>query len=212
MDIWESTNPSGFLEKEQDTNENIDFSKYIDKLQPSNYVILAMNPGGDYDEESLKKVTRKAKADGRQWSNFHNRGTIRDFLLGNAITETKLMGTYMTDLFPIVGSNSGEISTVINDKKNIDIIDRLIREFDEEMTCLLPDEPEIKLICLGTYVHKKANKLLVKNPNLNHKYSTYLFPHYSGANCAQVSNLPEDEKRYYPNVVKNKIKEYDLDL
>lgn len=209
--MWESNNPNGLLEKEKDLVEDMDFNKYVSILQPSNYIILAMNPGGVYNEEVARKSTRKISAINRKWSNFHNIGRSRDFLLGRAIMETKLKGSYMTDLFPIVGSKSDVIKKFINDKNNKLFVSNLIKEFDEEMNCLLPNEKEIRLICIGKDVYNWANKLLVENKNLKFKYKTYEFPHYSAANSAQVSNKENSEK-FYSKVIKQKIKEQQLDL
>ncbi len=209
--IWESSNPNGLLEKEKDLIEDMDFNKYVGTLQQSNYVILAMNPGGAYNEEIALNSTRKIRTDNRKWSNFHNIGRSRDFLLGRAIMETKLKGSYMTDLFPIVGSKSNDIKKFINDKKNKTLVDNLIKEFDEEMNCLLPNEKEIRLICIGKDVFNWANKLLVENKNLKFNYCPHEFPHYSSANSGQVSNKENSEK-FYPKVIKQKIKEYQLDL
>ena len=90
--IWESNN-GNFFEKEKDLDENINFVEYIDKLQPSNYVILGMNPGGVFDEERAKVSTRKSSSNLRKWSNFHNVGKSRDYLLASAVMETKLYGS-----------------------------------------------------------------------------------------------------------------------
>lgn len=99
-----------------------------------------MNPSGEFDEINAQNSTRKSNCNGRKWSNFHNIGKSRDYLLGRAIMETKLKGSYMTDLFPIVGSKSDVIKKYVKDKNNKFSIDNLIREFDEEMKCLLPNE------------------------------------------------------------------------
>ncbi|WP_423892611.1 hypothetical protein [Filifactor alocis] len=209
--VWESTNPNGLFEKEQDMNENIDFIQYANELQPSNYVILAMNPGGTFNEHNAKKATKKAKVSGRRWSNFHNIGRSRDYLLAKAIMSTRCYGTYMTDLFPVVGSASKDVEKFINNKNNINVVNRFIKEFDEEMSCLLPNESEIILICIGKYVYKYAKKYLINNSNLEKKYKPYQFPHYSSQNGGQVSSSINSPK-YYPAVFRDKIKEYHLDL
>lgn len=207
--MWESNNSNGLLEKEKDLKEDIDFNKYIDILQPSNFVILAMNPGGIYNKDDAKKATRKIVNNKRQWSNFHNIGRSRDYLLGRAMMETKLKGSYMTDLFPIEGSASNDVKKFINNKDNIGIVNRLIEEFDEEMTCLIPNHQEVRLICLGSTVEKWAKVFLVGNNKLNKTYYIYKLPHYSSSNQKQVSSDPKSEK-FYPTVVKRKIEEYKL--
>lgn len=209
--IWESNNPNGLLEKEKDLVEDMDFNKYVSALQQSNYVILAMNPGGVYNEEKALNSTRKISAINRKWSNFHNIGVSRDFLLGRAIMETKLKGSYMTDLFPIVGSKSDVIKKFVNDKNNKLLVDKFIQEFDEEMNCLLPNEEEIRLICIGKDVFKLAKKLLVDNKNLKYRYCVFEFPHYSSSNNGQVSSDKNSEK-FYPKVIREKIVEQQLDL
>lgn len=79
------------------------------------------------------------------------------------------------------------------------------------MKCLLPNEKEINLICIGKDVYEWVKKLLIEKKDLNFQYFAYCFPHYSGANCAKVSGSNESDK-FYPTVIKNKIKEYGLDL
>lgn len=208
--IWKSNNPDGVLEKEDDLQENINFEEYIDKLQPSNYVILAMNPGGNFNEKRAKKVTRKSCCNVRKWSNFHNVGKSRDYLFASAIMKTKLYGSYMTDLFPFEGSYSDSIVDFVENQENIHLIQRLIKEFDEEMVCLLPDEEEIILICIGTNVKKWAKKYLVKNSNLRKRYKVFYFPHYSSRN--RFVSPKKDSNIYYSKVFKKKIDEYQLYL
>ena len=207
--IWEFNNINGLLEKEGDLKEDIDFNEYIDILQPSNFVILAMNPGGTYNEDNAKKATRKVVNNKRPWSNFHNIGRSRDYLLGRAMMETKFKGSYMTDLFPVEGSSSEDVKNFIENKDNSNLVNRLIEEFDKEMTCLLPNQNEVRLICLGSTVTKWAKIFLVGNEKLNKTYSIYEFPHYSSANQKYVLSDPESEK-FYPTVVKRKIEDYNL--
>lgn len=206
--IWKSNNPDGVLEKEDDLQENINFEEYIDKLQPSNYVILAMNPGGNFNEKRAKKVTRKSCCNVRKWSNFHNVGKSRDYLFASAIMKTKLYGSYMTDLFPFEGSDSNSIVDFVENQENIDLIQRLIKEFDEEMVCLLPDEEEIILICIGKKVKEWVNLYLENNLCLNKKYRGYFFPHYSERN-EHVSPVKSDN-HYYPKVFLEKMEKYGL--
>lgn len=168
-----------------------------------------MNPGGRYNEDNAKKATRKVVNNKRQWSNFHNIGRSRDYLLGRAMMETKFKGSYMTDLFPVEGSPSKEVKNFIENKDNSNLVNRLIEEFDEEMTCLLPNQKEIRLICLGSTVAKWAKIFLVGNEKLNKTYSIYKLPHYSSSNNKYVLPDPESEK-FYPKVVKRKIEEYNL--
>lgn len=216
--IWESNNNNNLFTKEGDLNEEINFKTYIKELQPSNYVILAMNPGGIFDEEQAKKATRKSSSNSRKWSNFHNNGKSRDYLLAAAIMDTKLKGSYMTDLFPFIGSDSKVIEKFVKNPNNNDIVRRIVEEFDKEMSCLLPDQNEVILICLGKNVESWAKKYLVQNVQnfeLQKKYEAYYFQHYSQSNCKNVSSNPDDS-RYYPIVFRNQIntyrKKYRLDL
>ena len=207
--IWESNN--NLFTKEEDLNKNINFKTYINELQPSNYVILAMNPGGMFDEQQAKKATRKSSSNSRKWSNFHNIGKSRDYLLAAAIMDTKLKGSYMTDLFPFIGSDSNIIEKFVNNSKNNDIVSRIVNEFDEEMSCLLPNQNEVILICLGRKVESWANKYLVQNLKIQKEYKAYYFQHYSKSNCKNVSSNPDNPK-YYPTVIRNQINTYGLDL
>lgn len=207
--IWESTKHDRF-ETEDDMNENIQFEKYVGKFQPSNYVLLAMNPGGIFDQDKAKQSTRKSSHNKRRWANFHNIGKSRDYLLAAAVMETKLHGSYMTDFFPFIGSDSKAVERFVKAPDNADVIDRLIHEFDDEMNCLLPNQNEIILICLSRLVEKWSKKYLVKNPNLQKKYTIYYFPHYSPVNTHVSSK--KDSDKYYPKEFRKKIVEYQLDL
>lgn len=206
--VWESHREDGSFTEEKDMNENIDFSKYKSELQKSNYILLAMNPGGEFSEEAANNSSRKSNKNDRPWSNFHNQGRSRDYLLAEAIRQTKLSGSYMTDIFPIVGSDSKIVEKFINDKKNIKLAARLIKEFDEEINQLLPNYEEVILFCIGRTTEKWALKFLGKNKlklDLNKKYDVHYLPHYSRTNT-RVSSNP-DKKNYYPLVISNKLNE-----
>lgn len=209
--VWESNSNDGEFKKEKDLVENINFSNYKSCLQKSNTVFLAMNPGGTFNEDEAKKATRIRKASKRSWSNFHNVGKSRDYLLAQAIKNTPEWGSYMTDIFPIVGSDSSVITKFINSKENKEIVEKLILEFDEEMSLLFSKDKEVKLLCIGKSSYNWANKFLVNsNIPLKKTYKTFYLPHYSGANNGGIKNkaIELGVENYYPTVIKTLLKKY----
>lgn len=198
--IWESKN-NGKFEKEADMDVGIDFNKYKDKLQKSNYVVLGLNPGNYKDQTREKFFSRKEKLGVKDWNNFHNACRSRDYLLAEAIRGTVVEGSYMTDLLSIYCSDSSKISSIV--KNNKDKVIESIIEFDESMSKLIDESDTIRLICLGTKTYNYATRFLVKNKlniNLKKKYLVYKFPHYSGANRYVSSNCEKDN--YYPKKFK----------
>lgn len=212
--IWESENGEHFL-READLREDIDFSNYINKLNPSNFVILGLNPGKLPKIETgvIYPRSRSDNFDVRPWSNFHNVGQSRDYLLAEAVMGTVLEGSYMTDLFPIYTSNSGkDIDNFIANPDNEESLKKLIIEFDCEMNALFHNHETIRLICIGNDAYSHANDYLIKNNlnlKLNKSYETYKFYHYSGMN-RKVSPVV-DKDNYYPKLFKQTIKDYGLD-
>lgn len=209
--IWESTRDDGEFHKESDLVMDIDFTKYEDDLQKSNTVFVAMNPGGEFDKEKSKLSTRKRNATERSWNNFHNIGRSRDYLLAQAIKSTPESGSYMTDFFPIVGSKSSEIKKFINSKENKELIENLVLEFDEEMLTLLPEESEVRLLCIGKQSFEWANKFLLQEVfPLQKSYSIFYLPHYSGSNNGGISRMAKElgVENYYPTVVKTLLEKY----
>ena len=211
--IWENKNGKKFA-KEEDVNEEISFDKYESKLQPSNYVILGLNPGNIINNESgvmNHRKKRKTETE-RPWRNFHNVGRSRDYLLAEAIRGTILEGSYMTDLFPIYNSDSFDfIKRFIKNREKEDVLKTAIKEFDEEMSLLVDNTDIVRLICIGGAVYDYANKYLVENKlnlDLKRKYEVYKFYHYSGRNLKVSSK--EDSDIYYPNIFKKTIEEYGL--
>lgn len=201
--IWESKNNEKF-EKEADMEVNIDFNKYKDKLQKSNYVVLGLNPGNYKDIPKETFFSRKEKLDLKDWNNFHNVGRSRDYLLAEAIRGTVVEGSYMTDLLSIYCSDSSKISSIV--KNNKDKVIESIIEFDESMSKLIDKSDTIILICLGTKTYNYASRFLVKNElnvNLKKKYLAYKFHHYSGANRHVSSNCEKDN--YYPKIFKETL-------
>ncbi|OAZ17659.1 hypothetical protein V425_01120 [Lactococcus lactis RTB018] len=102
--IWESIRPDGEFTKEKDLVKvkDIDFSKYEHRLQKSNTIFVAMNPGGKFDEEKSKLATRKREDTEKPWNNFHNGGSSNDHLLAQAIKDTPESGSYITDFFQLL--------------------------------------------------------------------------------------------------------------
>lgn len=212
--IWESENGEHFL-KEADLKEDIDFSEYKNKLNPSNFVILGLNPGKLPNIETgvIYPRSRIDNFDVRPWSNFHNVGRSRDYLLAEAVMGTVLEGSYMTDLFPIYTSNSGEdIKKFIAKSDNKEALKKSIIEFDFEMDALFHNYETVRLICIGNDAYYYANEYLIENSlnlKLNKSYETYKFYHYSGMNRKVSSKVEKDN--YYPKLFKQTINEYGLD-
>ncbi|MGX6969566.1 hypothetical protein [Vagococcus bubulae] len=207
--VWESNRADGEFKNEADLVEDIDFSIYEDQLKKSNTIFVAMNPGGEFDEEKAKLATRKIENKERPWNNFHNVGRSRDYLLAQAIKGTPEYGSYMTDFFPIVGSNSSTITKFINSIDNKELLERLILEFDEEISLLLPKEKEIRLLCIGKKPYEWSEKFLINSKlKLKKTYKIFYIPHYSGANNGGIKNEAEKlgVENYYPTVVKTILK------
>ncbi|CDG04409.1 hypothetical protein [Lactococcus lactis] len=213
--IWKSNRDDREFINEADLVENIDFIKYEHQLQKSNTIFVAMNPGGEFDEEKAKLSTRKREDKERPWNNFHNVGRSRDYLLAQAIKDTPESGSYMTDFFPIVGSKSAEIKKFINSKKNTELIEKLVLEFDEEISLLLPKEKTIKIICIGQNPFDWAKKFL-KNDKflLKKEYKIFCIPHYSGANNGGINSKANElgVENYYPTVVKTLLEKFRSEL
>lgn len=206
--IWESKNNEKF-EKEADMEVGIDFNKYKDKLQKSNFVVLGLNPGNYKDQAREKFFSRKEKLDVKKWNNFHNDGRSRDYLLAEAIRGTVVEGSYMTDLLSVYCSDSSKISSIV--KNNKDKIIESIIEFDESMSKLIDESDTIRLICLGTKTYYYASRFLEKNKlniNLKKKYLAYKFPHYSGANRHVSNDCKKDN--YYPKKFKEILEQFNL--
>lgn len=216
--VWESHLPDGDFQKEADLIEDIDLTPYLSQLQPSNKVIIAMNPGGVFEEVVAKTVSRKQADDSRPWSNFHNVGRSRDFKLAKALNQSSLRGSYMTDFFPIIGSGSSEISRFIKKPAHREIVVGLVKELDEELSLLLPDAEVVDLICVGNQARDWANLFLI-NPKtrvegLNKQYQVYSIPHYSGAANGHITKLAKQRgiKPDYPEVVKAILSEQGIEL
>lgn len=211
--IWENKNGKKFA-KEEDVNEEISFDNYKKELQPSNFVILGLNPGNiENNESGVMHHRKKRKTEiERPWSNFHNVGRSRDYLLAEAIRGTVLEGSYMTDLFPNYNSDSVDFKKrFINNREKEDDLKTAINEFDEEMSLLVDNTDIVRLICIGGAVYDYVNKYLVENKlnlDLKRKYEIYKFYHYSGRNLKVSSK--EDSDIYYPNIFKKTIEEYGL--
>ncbi|MFT8469622.1 MAG: hypothetical protein ABF661_01620 [Oenococcus sp.] len=209
--IWKSNRADGQFTEKADLVEDIDFTKYEHQLQKSNTIFVAMNPGGEFDEEESKLATRKIENKERPWNNFHNVGSSRDYLLAQAIKDTPESGSYMTDFFPIIGSKSPEINKFINSKDNTELIERLVLEFDEEISLLLPKEKKVRIICIGQKPCEWAKKFL-KNDKilLKKEYKIFCIPHYSGANNGGIKSKAKElgVENYYPTVVKTLLEKF----
>lgn len=205
--IWESNRDDGEFINKVDLVEDIDFNKYEHQLQKSNTIFVAMNPGGEFVEEKSKLASRKREDKERPWNNFHNVGISGDYLLAQAIKDTPESGSYMTDFFPIVGSKSGEVKKFINSKNNTELIEKLVLEFDEEISLLLPKEKTIKIICIGQKTFDWAKKFL-KNDKF--EYKIFCIPHYSRANKAGIKRKAKElgVENYYPTVVKTLLEKF----
>lgn len=121
---------------------------------------------------------------------------------------TELEGSYMTDIFPFCGSDSKQIIEFVSSKENEELIKKLIREFDEEMSLLVEGEV-VKLFCLGRKTEEWAKKFIVKfektfGEKLLKSYEVIYLPHYSGAN-RNVSSKRNSEN-YYPKIIRNILK------
>lgn len=211
--IWESKRSDGEFKNEKDLVEDIDFTKYENQLQKSNTIFVAMNPGGEFNEKQSKKATRRIENKERPWNNFHNIGKSRDYLLAQAIKDTPEEGSYMTDFFPIIGSDSSKITKFIRSKDNKELIKNLILEFDQEISKLLLKE--VKLICIGKKSYEWSEKFLIKsNYQLKNKYKIFYIPHYSGANNGGIKNEAEKlgVENYYPTVVKTLLEKFRNEL
>lgn len=209
--IWESNRNDGEFIQEADLVEDIDFIKYENQLQKSNTVFVAMNPGGEFDKGKSKLSTRKKEDKERPWNNFHNVGRSRDYLLAQAIKNTPESGSYMTDFFPIIGSDSAKVKKFINSKENKELVEKLVLEFDEEISLLLPQEKEVRLICIGNTPFDWAKKFLI-NPEIPLKkdYKIFKIPHYSGSNNGGIKRKAEElgVDNYYPEVVKTLLEKF----
>ncbi|MGT2800731.1 hypothetical protein [Streptococcus marmotae] len=193
--IWESNREDGHFIAPNDMVEDTDFSKFIDELQPNNYVILGMNPGGVLDPEAAKTATRLSNNVERPWNNFHNIGKSNDHGFAEALNNSILRGSYMTDFFPIPGSSSDGVIKFVTQKENAKLVERLVKELDEELHKLLPDQEEIILICIGSTSKAWTNKYLIEPSTrikgLKNTYKVIGLPHYSNANRRTIKNLSE---------------------
>lgn len=206
--VWEISSEGQPFDKDSDLNVN--FEEHKDELQLGNTVFLGMNPAGEFDLEKAKKAKRRV-SDKNAWNNFHNKGKNNDHLLAEAIINTPEKGSYMTDLFPIVGSSSSkEVKQFIKRKENRDIIKRLIIEFDEEMSLLKLDK--VNLLCLGATTLNFANEFLLYSPDikLNNFYQTFFIPHHSSSGRRTVNENAEKlgVVNYYPTVVQTFLDYY----
>lgn len=86
--IWENDNGEEGFSKSTDIRENMDFNKYKKELQQNNFVILAMNPGGESNLNNLNNLSRKKKVT-NPWNNFHNKGRSNDHFLASAFNKSK---------------------------------------------------------------------------------------------------------------------------
>ena len=203
--------------KSTDIRENIDFNKYEKELQQNNFVILAMNPGGESNLNNLNNLSRKKKVT-NPWNNFHNKGRSNDHFLASAFNKSKLRGSYMTDFLPIIGSESNKISEIINDleKNNKEVLERLVRELDTEISTLLPDYEEVNLICLGEKAAGWAKKFLSDEQsrfsNLEKKYKVYQIYHYSFFASTARKKYAEKHniENNYSIIVKHQLNEQGL--
>jgi len=215
--IWENDEGEEGFSKSTDIRENIDFNKYKKELQQNNFVILAMNPGGESNLDNLNNLSRKKKVT-NPWNNFHNKGKSNDHFLASAFNKSKLRGSYMTDFLPIIGSKSNEISKIVNDleKNNKEVLERLVRELDTEMSTLLPDYEEVNLICLGKNAADWSKKFLSDEQsrfcNLEKKYKVYQITHYSSLAQNHRKNYAEKHniENNYSTIVKHQLNEQGL--
>ena len=221
--VWESEREDGSFKNDKDIKIDIDFSLYKNELQKTNTVILAMNPGGTFIEKDAETATRKIKFGDYNWGNFHSQGG-NDSRLAEALRNTPEWGSYMTDIFPIVGSDSETITKFINNKKNENVVQRLIHEFDEEMLLLFSGKSEIELLCIGDKSFKWAKKFLVgrnsKISGLKNTYKIYQLPHYSGSANGSISKKCVDlgfkkkedklEAKHYSKLFSNTLTEQRL--
>lgn len=208
--IWESTNADKTFTKEKDLKEDIDFSIYQNELQQSNSIIIAMNPGGDFDEELARKVSRKCPNISeikRPFNNFHNVGKSCDYRLAQALNDSKLRGSYMTDFFPIRGSNSNQITRFI--ENNPDVAERLVRELKDEIELILPKQDTINIICVGSTANTWADKYL-KDP----KFKKFIIHHYSGAGNGHLAKYAKINgiENNYKAIVKHRLSSQGLDI
>ncbi|MDO8512411.1 MAG: hypothetical protein Q7S57_04005 [bacterium] len=145
--VWNSEKPS-------DT-EIID--KNIDQLH-SKYVLLGLNIS--------RPLTDKP------WSNFHDNSHARK--LRYACNDTKLRGSYITDIFKgIVKPSSSKFRNVLTKE----IISENVKFFNQEMKDISIDS-KTKLIVLGTPTSLLA-KLFDEHFKQNYKNEIIHYNHYS---------------------------------
>lgn len=218
--IWESLNPTTNFSSSKDIKENIDFNDYQNDLQKNNIVIIAMNPGGESNISDLQNVTRKRKESINSWKNFHSRGRSNDHHLASAFNDSKARGAYMTDFFPIVGSDSSKITDVIDTLKSEEPeqIKRLVKELDDELSTLLPTYNEVNLICLGSVAEKWA-KTFLSNPktkyeDLNKTYNVYKVFHHSplAESHRKKYAVKHNIENNYATIIKKQLEEQGLKI
>lgn len=212
--IWESKRENHKFEKATDLITDIDFKKYEGNLQENNIVVLGMNPGGTPNISEAKTLSRKGQNKDRPWNNFHNQKS-NDHYLAQALSNTKVYGSYMTDLFPIIGSESKDVRLFVDSEENQRIVKRFILEFDEEMELLLPNEPNIKLLCIGKDTARWAKKYLTDEFPSKKNYEILRIPHYSFNATRHVKNAAKkilegadklSQADQYSLVVKHELK------
>lgn len=97
-----------------------------------------------------------------------------------------------------IGSKSNKISEIINDleKNNKEVLERLVRELDTEISTLLPNYEEVNLICLGEKATSWAKKFLSDEQsrfsNLEKEYKVYQIYHHSFFASTARKNMPKN--------------------
>lgn len=126
----------------------------------NNYVFVALNGSSTH-----------GKQEERPWKNFHSTYKYQqDYKLRFALLDTKFWGSYITDIikeFPEI--NSSKVEKYL--KKNPNIIDENIKNFEKELQILTDKKPII--IAVGNKSHE-----ILKN-NLSNKFTIYKIKHYA---------------------------------
>lgn len=124
-----------------------------DQLKQVKYILVGLNPGN----AAVKHDPNT------NFLNFHGEKKSMDYRLASAVYNTDLWGAFMTDLTPVIESDSKNVKP---NKKDVEILEAHLDELN------IPNSATI--VALGG----KANDILAKYAKRN----VVTIPHYSGAN------------------------------
>ncbi|WP_334330473.1 uracil-DNA glycosylase family protein [Companilactobacillus sp. HBUAS59699] len=124
-----------------------------EKLQNTEYVLVGLNPGNAAVKQDPKT----------NFLNFHGAKKSMDYRLAAALYDTKMWGAFMTDLTPVIESDSTKVKPSQKDVNNLE------SHLDE-----LNIPATATIVALGN----ASNEALAKYAKRN----VVTIPHYSGAN------------------------------